>query len=86
MLILGLRLTREGVSEARYRERFDRTLQDDFGAVIDDLLDAGLLEKHAWGIRLAPRGRLLGNQVFQRFVACLPREGSPKISNPTEHT
>ncbi|MGA9191077.1 MAG: radical SAM family heme chaperone HemW [Anaerolineales bacterium] len=86
MLILGLRLTREGVSEARYRERFDRTLQDDFGAVIDDLLDAGLLEKHAWGIRLAPRGRLLGNQVFQRFVACLPREGSPKISNPAAHT
>jgi oxygen-independent coproporphyrinogen-3 oxidase len=86
MLILGLRLTREGVSEARYSEQFDRSLEDDFGAVIDELLDTGLLEKHEWGIRLTPRGRLLGNQVFQRFVNCLPREGSPKISNSTAHT
>lgn len=79
MLILGLRLTREGVSGTRYAARFGRSLEEDFGAAIDDLLATGLLEKHEWGIRLTPRGRLLGNQVFQRFVGHLPRGRSSPI-------
>ncbi len=83
MLILGLRLTREGVSEARYAARFGRSLEEDFGAVIDDLLSVGLLEKPGWGIRLTSRGRLLGNQVFERFVGQLPRGRSAKTPNST---
>jgi coproporphyrinogen III oxidase-like Fe-S oxidoreductase len=31
-------------------------------------LELGLLERSERGIRLSPRGRLLGNEVFQRFI------------------
>ncbi len=72
-MILGLRLTREGVSEVGYAERFGRPLEHDFGAEIDDLVEAGLLEKVGQGIRLTSRGRLLGNWVFERFVGHLSK-------------
>jgi oxygen-independent coproporphyrinogen III oxidase len=77
-MMTGLRLTREGVSARTFRERFDVDLKDVFGKDIDDLVQLGLLE---WAddqrsqsmqadrlIRLSKRGRLLGNQVFLRFV------------------
>jgi oxygen-independent coproporphyrinogen-3 oxidase len=77
-MMLGLRLTREGVSASDFRERFGRGLMDVFGREIDELLGLGLLE---WAksktsevsetsevLRLTKRARLLGNQVFLRFV------------------
>jgi oxygen-independent coproporphyrinogen-3 oxidase len=78
-MITGLRLTQEGVSAAAFRERFGRGLVDVFGKEIDELIGLGLLE---WvedsalhlgkglgeRVRLTVRGRLLGNQVFVRFV------------------
>jgi len=75
-MLTGLRLTQEGASANVFRERFGRELPDVFGREIDDLIRLGLLE---WSndvgssnpdkrIRLSKRGRLLGNQVFIRFV------------------
>jgi oxygen-independent coproporphyrinogen-3 oxidase len=87
-LMLGLRLTQEGVSPQAFHARFDRDLMEVFGKEIDELVHLGLLE---WAqpkpsevyarhpiraetsqvlqvLRLTPRGRLLGNQVFMRFV------------------
>ncbi len=77
-MMTGLRLTREGVSARAFRERFGVDLMDVFGREIEDLARLGLLE---WAddhqpqlmqpdrlIRLSKRGRLLGNQVFLRFV------------------
>ena len=70
-MIMGLRLVEEGVSKPRFFQRFDRTLESVYGAEIDELIKLGLLE---WGgdsnnsLRLTPKGRLLGNQVFIRFV------------------
>jgi len=74
-MINGLRLTREGISVDEFEQRFEKKLQDVFGKEIDELLKLGLLEsktsefsKNSEVLRLTPRARLLGNQVFMRFV------------------
>jgi oxygen-independent coproporphyrinogen-3 oxidase len=71
-MMTGLRLTGEGVSAATFSRRFGRDLQDVFGKEIQDLTELGLLEiagpPAASVLRLTRRGRLLGNQVFVRFI------------------
>jgi len=77
-MITGLRLTQEGVSEKEFQERFGKSMRDVYGNEIDELLKLGLIEQtdsplpqgEGLGVRarLTPRGRLLGNQVFMRFV------------------
>ncbi len=68
-MLTGLRLTREGVSAQDFLRRHGMELRDVFGREIEELVRLGLLE---WAgesrVRLTPRGRLLGNQVFIRFV------------------
>ncbi|MBV6452471.1 MAG: Oxygen-independent coproporphyrinogen-III oxidase-like protein [Anaerolineales bacterium] len=75
-MINGLRLTREGISVDEFEQRFGKKLQDVFGKEIDELIKVNLLEASPspFGrgagvrVRLTPRARLLGNQVFMRFV------------------
>lgn len=76
-MMTGLRLTREGVSSKIFLERFGHEMNDVFGKEIRDLLQLGLLEAESplpegegvgMRVRLTPRGRLLGNQAFLRFV------------------
>ncbi len=68
-MILGLRLTGEGVDPAAFRARFGRELWDVYGSALDHLLAHGLIERSASGaIRLTGRGWLLGNHVFSEFV------------------
>jgi oxygen-independent coproporphyrinogen-3 oxidase len=85
-MMTGLRLTREGVNEDSFQERFGQSMRDVYGKEIDELLKLGLLEfslaersrsanageVEAWGagkiLRITRHGRLLGNQVFMRFV------------------
>lgn len=72
MMMVGLRLTEEGVAEAAFMARFGSRLEDIFGAEIEQLLKLELLEWHGEAenrrVRLTRRGRLLGNQVFMQFV------------------
>ena len=71
VMIMGLRLTEEGVSRAAFRERFGEDLESVYEVQIERLVASGLLE---WGgedkdvLRLTMRGRLLGNRVFVEFV------------------
>ena len=67
-MMLGLRLM-EGVSEEGFRLRFGRSLESVFGADLREFQGLGLLEKKGERWRLTGRGRLLGNEVFQRFVS-----------------
>ncbi len=67
-VILGLRLVKEGLSFERFRRRFGRDLREVYGPQIREMVEAGLLEEDRERIRLSPRGRLLGNEVFQQFV------------------
>ena len=66
-MMLGLRLA-EGVSDARFRARFGMGLTEAFGTEIGELAALGLLEWDGRAARLTARGRLLGNQVFARFL------------------
>jgi len=67
-MMTGLRLTREGVSKQTFHERFGQEMDNVFGKEIEDLIRLGLLVWQAERLRLTRRGRLLGNQVFKRFV------------------
>lgn len=71
-MMLGLRLTGEGVGEIAFQTRFGRSLEAVFPQEIKRLLARGLLE---WGqndqgrcLRLTQSGRILGNQAFMAFV------------------
>jgi len=70
-LFLGLRLNR-GVDIQYLQQEFPEL----FAAqkpVISELMDSGMLEQHdGVRIRLSSRGRLLSNEVFQRFLATAP--------------
>lgn len=68
MMMLGLRLVREGVAPARFAARFDQTLEAVFAAEIAALTRRGLLEQVDGRVRLTGEGRLLGNQVFAEFL------------------
>lgn len=67
-MMMGLRLTQEGVSRADFRERFGLALEEAFGQEIQKLFGLDLLEWEADALRLTQRGRLLGNQVFIEFL------------------
>jgi oxygen-independent coproporphyrinogen-3 oxidase len=68
-MIMGLRLTREGIAPEAFRERFGYELWAVFGPALDRLIAVGLLERTADDrVRLTQRGRLLGNRVFMEFV------------------
>ncbi len=66
-MMMGLRLL-TGVSHGAFRRRFGRELSAVYGEEIRDLEERGLLISDCAGIRLTPRGRLLGNQVFGAFL------------------
>jgi coproporphyrinogen III oxidase-like Fe-S oxidoreductase len=77
-MINNLRLTNAGVAESDFRLRFGCGLLDVYPKEIEELVRNGLLEKKASEVspfvgaseayRLTKRGRLLGNQVFVKFV------------------
>lgn len=66
-LFLGLRRM-EGVNPEAFAARFGRSMQDIYGTQIEGLLGDGLIESRNGSLRLTPRGILLGNEVFSRFV------------------
>ncbi len=68
-VILGLRLTEEGIAPEAFAARFGRDVWGLFGAQFRRLLAWELLQQLPDGhLRLTPRGRLLGNRVFVEFV------------------
>lgn len=67
MLMMGLRLA-EGVADVDFRMRFGVGLDDSYGATIARLAETGLVLWDGQCLRLSPRGRLLGNQVFGAFL------------------
>ena len=66
-MMLGLRLD-TGVGFPEFARRFGAALDQEYGDVIGELESTGLLERTEVSVRLTDRGRLLGNEVFSRFV------------------
>jgi oxygen-independent coproporphyrinogen-3 oxidase len=67
-LMLGLRLTEEGVNSQEFIHRFGEDIKVVFNKEINELLNIRLVEWSANSLRLTKQGRLLGNQVFMKFV------------------
>jgi len=66
-MFMGLRLN-IGVGEAHFAGRCGLSLDEAYGEVLAELVEQGLVERSDGRVRLTPRGRMLGNRVFERFV------------------
>jgi putative oxygen-independent coproporphyrinogen III oxidase len=64
---LGLRLN-HGVSVAEIADRSGPKSVRETEAVVAELIESGLLERASDRVRLTSRGRLLSNEVFERFL------------------
>jgi len=64
---LGLRLSR-GVRLSDLAAKFGLEAVNNARAALVDLIEGGLMERAGESIRLTPRGRLLSNEVFERFI------------------
>lgn len=67
-MMVGLRLLGVGVERAGFRQRFDRDVAEVWPAELAELAARGLIEISNERVRLAPKGWLLGNQVFGAFL------------------
>ena len=65
-LMMGLRL-HEGVNLQKFKQRFNSMPSDVYPKEVDELYTLGLLEKDDETLRLTPRGKMLGNEVFSKF-------------------
>jgi oxygen-independent coproporphyrinogen-3 oxidase len=64
---LGLRLTR-GVSLRELEATFDEDAVETPRAAIRELVESGMMVQHGDFVRLTSRGRMLSNEVFERFI------------------
>ncbi|MFZ1930495.1 MAG: coproporphyrinogen III oxidase family protein, partial [Candidatus Sulfotelmatobacter sp.] len=64
---LGLRLNR-GVSLREIAAKFGESTADQAQAIVAELVEDGLVEQRQDLVCLTSRGRLLSNEVFQRFI------------------
>ncbi len=66
-IILGLRLS-GGLDLLEFKIRYDTDISQLYGDEMSFLKETGLLEELNGTLRLTSKGRLLGNEVFQRFL------------------
>ncbi len=69
-MMLGLRLTEEGVSRKRFQDRFGKEMDVIYKKSIEKLINQRLIcwDEERNRLTLTDRGRLLGNRVFMEFV------------------
>jgi len=71
-LMMGLRLTEEGINTEQFTNRFSLKIEDIYFDQIEKLLALGLIEYKIFNksriLRLTKKGRMLGNQVFLEFI------------------
>ena len=67
-MMMGLRLE-AGIDSSDFTRRFGSTPEAEYGAIIGELAGQGLLDAGDGVLKLTPRGRMLGNEVFARFLA-----------------
>lgn len=67
-LIMGLRLTQQGIERRTFAERFGADLLDIHGGTIQRFADYGLLSVDDERVRLTQDGRLLSNVIFRELV------------------
>jgi oxygen-independent coproporphyrinogen-3 oxidase len=65
---LGLRLNR-GVDLAEVAREFGDEAVGGFSEALAELVEVGLVERDVTVVRLSGRGRMISNEVFERFIA-----------------
>jgi putative oxygen-independent coproporphyrinogen III oxidase len=75
---LGLRLNR-GVDLNEVATEFGASALAGFAETISEFLEARLMERDGTWIRLTPRGRLLSNEVFARFISEIVVGDQPSV-------
>jgi len=70
---LGLRLN-SGINLDQLGRAFGSEVEK-FAPVVDELVAEGLLNRALQTLRLTPRGRLLSNEVFEKFIASVSSVG-----------
>src|SRR5437660_10806868 len=69
--VRGLRVTK-CVDLRRVAAEFGKDTLAGFAPILAECAEAGLLEMQENFVRLTPRGRLLSNEVFERFISIEP--------------
>jgi oxygen-independent coproporphyrinogen-3 oxidase len=80
-LFMGLRMN-WGVSLPQITDRFGSDSVRGIEPALAELFEAGLLERNGDRVRLTSRGRLLSNEVFERFLKEKPKTRSTKLVAP----
>jgi oxygen-independent coproporphyrinogen-3 oxidase len=75
---LGLRLNC-GVDLKKVAAKFGPSAIAGFTETISEFVEAGLIEPQDSSIRLTPRGRLLSNEVFARFISEIAVSDRPPV-------
>lgn len=67
-LLMGLRLTQEGIGRAAFRDRFGEDVAILYAELINRFVERGLLTMDSESLRLTKTGRLLSNLIFRELV------------------
>jgi len=67
-MMLGLRLTEEGVSSVKFKDRYKEDMRIIFKNEIEDLNNKGLIEWNSESLKLTQHSQFIGNQVFLKFI------------------
>ena len=66
-MFLGLR-KKTGVSKKRFEEKFGLSFEDQYGAVVSELTEQGLLVPDKDIVRMTKKGLFLGDTVAEKFI------------------
>ena len=66
-MFLGLR-KKSGVSKKRFEEKFGISFEDQYGAVVSELTEQGLLVPDKDIVRMTKKGLFLGDTVAEKFI------------------
>lgn len=66
-MFLGLR-KKSGVSKKRFEEKFGLSFEDQYGAVVSELTEQGLLVPDKDTVRMTKQGLFLGDMVAEKFI------------------
>ena len=66
-MFLGLR-KKSGISKKRFEEKFGLSFEDQYGAVVTELTEQGLLVPNRDIVRMTKQGLFLGDTVAEKFI------------------
>lgn len=66
-MFLGLRMN-QGVNKSRFQQKFNTSIDNIFGTVINNLIERELIIEQEGYISMTERGKVIGNVVFESFL------------------